>query len=327
METCCSGGSVRRARPGQSPGGLSRPWSDPRHRSTESNNTRHTRTHSKVTVVGNRLWSMAERSSPCGNMADGIPVLASHFLDTQPPAGKTDTAVIVCNWELPDITPIILQNARVRVCADGGANRLFDQVPLLFPDRDPDHARQEYLPDLITGDLDSIRDDVRKYYEACGVKVVDLSHDQDSTDLMKCIEAIVRGHNVMSETGHFGAIVALGAQGGRLDHTLGHLSVLHKYREFPLVLLGERNMTRLVPKGTAVIKPSTIEGPKCGLVPLTGEATVTSRGLEWNLENTKMQMGGLVSTSNHIAGHGGTHEQQVFVETDTDLIWTVELQY
>jgi thiamine pyrophosphokinase len=181
------------------------------------------------------------------------------------------------------------------------------------------------LPDLITGDLDSIRDDVRQYYESCGVRVVDLSHDQDSTDLMKCIEVIAHGGEVSSKSGPFQAIVALGAQGGRLDHTLGHLSVLHMYRELPLILLGDRNLTRLVQKGNAVIRPSRIEGPKCGLVPLTGEAIVTSKGLEWNLENTKMHMGGLVSTSNNIVI--GDSEPEVFVETDIDLIWTIELQH
>lgn len=282
--------------------------------------------HTPVLLKG-QLCSMAEDSAARNlNTMEDLQVLASHFLETHHESrGKTDTAVIVCNWELPKITPTILGNARVRVCADGGANRLFDQVPLLFPDRDPETVRQEYLPDLITGDLDSIRDDVRQYYESCGVRVIDLSHDQDSTDLMKCIEALARDGEISLKSGPFQAIVALGAQGGRLDHTLGHLSVLHMYRELPLILLGDRNLTRLVQKGNAVIRPSRIEGPKCGLVPLTGEATVTSKGLEWNLENTKMHMGGLVSTSNNIVI--GDRQPEVFVETDTDLIWTIELRH
>jgi thiamine pyrophosphokinase len=46
-----------------------------------------------------------------------------------------------------------------------------------------------YLPDLIIGDLDSLRSDVRAFYESHGVPVVQ-QEDQDSTDLMKCIRAL-----------------------------------------------------------------------------------------------------------------------------------------
>lgn len=43
-------------------------------------------------------------------------------------------------------------------------------------------------------------------------------------------------------------------------------------------------------------------------------------GLLWNLENTLMEFGGLVSTSNKIC------EDEIEVDADGDLIWTVELK-
>ena len=58
----------------------------------------------------------------------------------------------------------------------------------------------------------------------------------------------------------------------------------------------------------------------CGLIPLQGPAVATSRGLRWNLDATEMRFGGLVSTSNIIEG------EEVWVETDADLIWTAELR-
>lgn len=48
---------------------------------------------------------------------------------------------------------------------------------------------RRFLPYLIKGDLDSIRDDVRAYYTSQGVPIIG-DKDQDSTDLMKCVEAI-----------------------------------------------------------------------------------------------------------------------------------------
>ncbi|KAG6861035.1 hypothetical protein C0995_004738 [Termitomyces sp. Mi166 len=85
-----------------------------------------------------------------------------------------------------------------------------------------------YLPDLIKGDLDSIRDDVRSFYQSLGVPVVH-DADQDSTDLMKCVSAIEE-----KESGRLDVeydIVILGGLAGRLDQTIHTLSYLHKLRK------------------------------------------------------------------------------------------------
>lgn len=47
-----------------------------------------------------------------------------------------------------------------------------------------------FTPDLIKGDLDSLRVDVQLYYSSRGVRIIQ-DGDQDSTDLMKCIGALV----------------------------------------------------------------------------------------------------------------------------------------
>lgn len=61
--------------------------------------------------------------------------------------------------------------ASVRFCADGGANRLYDRF-VKGKDRaeegwdaELDADEDSWLPDLVLGDLDSLRDDVRRYYE------------------------------------------------------------------------------------------------------------------------------------------------------------------
>ncbi len=75
-----------------------------------------------------------------------------------------------------------------------------------------------------------------------------------------------------------------GGLGGRLDHTLANLAALYAHRDTRLVLCGDGNLTRLIPRGRALIRPARpLEGPTCGLIPLAGPAVATSSGLRWNL--------------------------------------------
>ena len=217
----------------------------------------------------------------------------------------------------------------------------------MFPEQSADAVRARFLPHLIKGDLDSIRPDVLQFYSQRGVPVADLSQDQASTDLQKCLmyieqhlliggggdgakakanaEGGERNDAAMSTTcqrRQIDTIVAVGAHGGRLDHILSNLSTLYTFRHMNIVLCGDGNLTRLIPVGKAIIRPARgVEGPSCGLIPLLGPAVATTRGLKWNLdESLTMQIGGLVSTSNVLEGG------DVWVETDNDLIWTTELR-
>lgn len=99
---------------------------------------------------------------------------------------------------VPDVVCISVK-AKLRVCADGGANRWFDIVSKLSPNPTAAGTREK-LPDLIRGDLDSLRDDVRKFYEERGVKVDDLSEDQDSTDLTKAVNYVDKKLQEMGAT-------------------------------------------------------------------------------------------------------------------------------
>ena len=77
--------------------------------------------------------------------------------------------------------------AETCICADGGANRLYDAAPSFVPHLTPLEARKLAKPAIIAGDLDSISEQVRHFYTQQGTRIMDLSYDQDSTDLQKCL--------------------------------------------------------------------------------------------------------------------------------------------
>ena len=55
-----------------------------------------------------------------------------------------------------------------------------------------------------------------------------------------------------------------------------------------------------------------------GLVPVYGPAVISTKGLEWDVEDWDTQMGGQVSTSNHIVA------EDVEVQTTTPILFTVQ---
>ena len=66
------------------------------------------------------------------------------------------------------------------ICADGGANRLYDWFGSSC---DSDGcSRSDYIPSKIIGDLDSIREDVRDYYSTNGCEIIQ-DRNQDNNDL------------------------------------------------------------------------------------------------------------------------------------------------
>ncbi|RZC80777.1 hypothetical protein C5167_043366 [Papaver somniferum] len=107
-----------------------------------------------------------------------------------PKEDKKTYALILLNQPLPKFTPLLWNHAKLCLCADGGANRVFDEMPLLLPQQDPLLVRNRYKPDVIKGDMDSIRTEVKDFYANLGSQIVDESQDQDTTDIHKCVSFI-----------------------------------------------------------------------------------------------------------------------------------------
>ncbi|KAG2355044.1 thiamine pyrophosphokinase [Suillus spraguei] len=218
-------------------------------------------------------------------------------------------------------------------CADGGANRLHD---VLGASGDP-NLRSSFLPDMVKGDLDSLRDDVRSYYTSLNVPVIHDS-DQNSTDLMKCVQALeekerLTGREVKLCFYHYQKnssleqfeIVILGGLSGRLDQTVHTLSYLHKLRKTRkrVFVVTDDNVGWVLNEGEHLIHINhDVLGQTCGLLPVgIDSTTLTTTGLRWNLDNTESSFDGLVSTSNHLVPG-----QDVTIKTLKPIWWCAELR-
>ena len=69
------------------------------------------------------------------------PVRDSRALFSGGEAADASLAVIALNHELPPCTPRLWRAAALRIAADGGANRLYDQLPALLPHLSAEQAR------------------------------------------------------------------------------------------------------------------------------------------------------------------------------------------
>ncbi|KAJ5105065.1 hypothetical protein NUU61_002412 [Penicillium alfredii] len=294
----------------------------------------------------------------------------------------TPYAILVLNQPINEKAFAVLgEHASYIICADGGANRLYDML------RGSSEESQN-LPNAIVGDLDSIRPSVREHYEALEVSILE-DPDQYSTDFTKCLEYLNahaaeiiasprRGvsttegdsDNTASASTSVLEIVILGGLGGRVDQAFSqihHLYMMtqtqHAIREAHdhgkgqtmdqsqqqtvppaaggnLYLISEESITFILQTGkntiyTPATKRADLKSPlpntepepepeyffeeNIGIIPLSGPASITTHGFEWDVQDWHTEIGGQLSTSNHI------RSDTVHVETSVPVVFTVEL--
>lgn len=220
---------------------------------------------------------------------------------------KQDAVLIVLNQKITELALFdrAWDACARRVVTDGAANRLREL------------GNDKYVPDLVVGDFDSAHPDSLAHYEKLGVPVV---HDPDqySTDFMK---AMNQSHR------RFGAgklnFYAFNALGGRIDHCWHSylcLSLAAQKGDF-LALISNENVTFFVPEGAHTLAtPRAVLDECCGYAPIEGESSVTTRGLEWDVQDYAVSFATRLSTSNHLQA------DEVYVETDKPLMFTVNIK-
>ena len=188
-------------------------------------------------------------------------------------------AVILANGFPPSRETLTRALARssLFVCSDGGANiaRDFDVTP---------HA--------IVGDLDSVTTETLAHFQE--VPIV-RDNDTERTDTEKALDWLLA-------QGTFEVVTLLGASAGRLDHVLGHVSLLRRYQQRTQLIMQDDVERAWLASGTAAIeeKPGTV----VSFFAVGGAAEgVTTDNLRYRLRDSRLEMGIQDSISNVVVAN------------------------
>ncbi len=282
-----------------------------------------------------------------------------HFNENKPL-----TALIILNSPIESPpSPIftkLWEISTFRVCADGGANRLFYATVA----HNNDSKAKEYIPDLIKGDLDSLQPNVRDYYQNLNGNptMIERDGDQDCNDLDKSLNAVSnwiserRRRSMSSDSGNIGnsavQIYVYGAFGGRFDQEMASIQALYRWKDefqynialytdetFAILLAPHvRNEIRLpfYSKSKSMVSENDGEqneaeqnleririgeGPTVGLIPIGCKCEgVKTEGLKWNLDGTIPLEFGGLVSTSNRA-----EDKVVVVECLQPLVFTAEM--
>lgn len=140
--------------------------------------------------------------------------------------------VIICDGNFPktEYPRYLIRTADFIICCDGALMKFLRNSKAIFGE-----AR---LPDLVTGDMDTLSAAMQKKYADIIVK----EDEQEHNDQTKAVRW------ALSNLDGIESICILGATGGRADHTIGNISLLMEYTR--MFDLGDMNLEMITDKET-----------------------------------------------------------------------------
>lgn len=184
--------------------------------------------------------------------------------------------------------------------------------------------------------MDSLSDESRRFFTTKPANCT-IIHDADqySTDFTKAVRFVrkeSRGRDIM----------CMGGLGGRVDQGLSQLHHLYLFQKSPtyadgkMFFLSGESLSFLLKAGKHRIhvrEPNATVGnfvrmdgdpfaKYVGIIPVKEPSVITTKGLEWDVENWPTEFGGQMSTSNHVLPETTVVE----VETTKDVLFTIALK-
>jgi thiamine pyrophosphokinase len=286
--------------------------------------------------------NMSNQQNTAATQTPSVLLHKSPFLDANDTQVVTTALVILNSPIRQPPSPLfcaLWNKSQFRICADGGANRLYRStvnVPAapVGTGSDQSPPNLDYIPNLVIGDLDSLQTRVRDYYQTAGCSIV-CDPDQDRNDLDKSLGAILEQQQYLgnSTDNKIGRVLVYGAFGGRFDQEMGCIQALYKWSpkfDYNMWLYDDQTVCWLLPadrtnhiqlpRFDTTVKNVLGEGPTCGLIPIGVTVdSVTTVGFKWDLHQTASAFGGLVSTSNRVMA------ETVTVTSSHPLVFTAEV--
>ena len=141
--------------------------------------------------------------------------------------------------------------------------------------------------DFISGDFDSVSDEILRQAQNDEFEII-FTPDQDKTDFEKALE-------IIQEKG-FSKVDVFGGSGGEMDHFLGHLTVAFKFKnKIEITFFDEFSQYFFIPKNFII---KNVNGKLVSLYPFPIAENVTTKGLNWILDNENLTMISKIGTRN-----------------------------
>ncbi|KAE8408895.1 thiamine pyrophosphokinase [Aspergillus pseudonomiae] len=253
---------------------------------------------------------------------------------------------------------VLKRHAKITLCADGGANRFYsmmeahdrestDLPDLIIGDLDsitPDtRAHYANLGVRIIEDEDQYSTDFTKCLDYLRAHVGDFISSSSSVSKPEGEE-----QNEQGGRGSELDVLILGGLGGRVDQAFSQIHHLYSMTQTyssstsnqegtgkigNLYLISEESITFILRPGVSTIRTPGTNRPgvspaeqgedlleeNVGIIPLSGPARITTSGFQWDVVDWRTEIGGQLSTSNHI------RSEVVTVESLVPVLFTVEL--